>query len=54
MLIFGELHLEYVIKEQIQHYHTNQPYQSLGDEISEPHFRKVRVRSLAGSDSVNS
>jgi putative transposase len=36
MLIFGERHLEYVIKEYVEHYHTERPHQGLGNEIIEP------------------
>ena len=36
MLIFGERHLEYVIKEYMEHYHTERPHQGIGNEIIEP------------------
>ena len=36
MLIFGERHLEYVIKEHMEHYHTERPHQGIGNEIIEP------------------
>jgi len=36
MLIFGERHLEYVIREYMAHYHTERPHQGLDNEIIEP------------------
>jgi hypothetical protein len=36
MLIFGEHHLEYVIKEYMEHYHTERAHQGIGNEIIEP------------------
>jgi transposase InsO family protein len=36
MLIFGERHLEYVIGQYIEHYHTERPHQGIGNEIIEP------------------
>jgi putative transposase len=36
MLIFGERHLEYVIKEYMDHYHTERAHQGIGNEIIEP------------------
>lgn len=36
MLIFGERHLEYLIKEYVEHYHTERAHQGLNDEIIEP------------------
>jgi putative transposase len=36
MLIFGERHLEYVIREYIEHYHTERAHQGIGNEIIEP------------------
>ena len=36
MLIFGERHLEYVIREYMEHYHTERPHQGIGNEIIEP------------------
>jgi len=36
MLIFGEHHLEYVIKEYMEYYHTERPHQGLDNEIIEP------------------
>jgi putative transposase len=36
MLIFGERHLEYVIKEYMEHYHTERAHQGIGNEIIEP------------------
>lgn len=35
-LIFGERHLEYIIKEYMEHYHTERPHQGLDNEIIEP------------------
>jgi len=35
MLIFGERHLEYVIREYMEHYHTERPHQGLDNEIIE-------------------
>ena len=34
--IFGERHLEYVIKEYMEHYHTERAHQGIGNEIIEP------------------
>ena len=36
MLIFGERHLEYLVYEYIEHYHTERPHQGLDNEIIEP------------------
>ncbi len=36
MLIFGERHLEYVVKEYVEHYHTERAHQGIGNEIIEP------------------
>ena len=36
MLIFGERHLEYIIKEYMEHYHTERAHQGIGNEIIEP------------------
>ena len=36
MLIFGERHLEYVIKEYMEHYHQERAHQGLDNEIIEP------------------
>lgn len=36
MLIFGERHLEYVIGQYMEHYHTERPHQGISDEIIEP------------------
>lgn len=36
MLIFGERHLEYGIREYMEHYHTERPRQGIGNEIIEP------------------
>jgi len=36
MLIFGERHLEYVIKEHMEHCHTERAHQGIGNEIIEP------------------
>jgi transposase InsO family protein len=36
MLIFGERHLEYVIQEYMEYYHTERPHQGLDNEIIEP------------------
>ena len=36
MPIFGERHLEYVIREHMEHYHTERAHQSIGNEIIEP------------------
>ncbi len=36
MLIFGERHLEYVVKEYMEHYHTERAHQGIGNEIIEP------------------
>lgn len=36
MLIFGERHLEYVIQEYMEHYHTERAHQGIGNEIIEP------------------
>ena len=36
MLIFGERHLEYVIREYMEHYHTERPHQGIDNEIIEP------------------
>ena len=36
MLIFGERHLEYLINEYLEHYHTERPHQGLDNEIIEP------------------
>ena len=34
--IFGERHLEYVIREYMEHYHTERAHQGIGNEIIEP------------------
>ena len=36
MLIFGERHLEYLVTEYVEHYHTERPHQGLDNEIIEP------------------
>lgn len=36
MLIFGERHLEYVIAQSMEHYHTERPHQGIDNEIIEP------------------
>ena len=36
MLIFGERHLEYVVKEYMEHYNHERPHQGLDDEMIEP------------------
>ncbi len=36
MLIFGERHLEYIIKEYMEHYNTERPHQGLDNEMIEP------------------
>ncbi len=36
MLIFGERHLEYVINQYVEHYHTERPHQGLDNDIIEP------------------
>ena len=36
MLIFGERHLEYIIREYMEHYHTERARQGLNNEIIEP------------------
>ena len=36
MAVFGERHLEYVIHEYMEHYHTERPHQGIGNEIIEP------------------
>ncbi|OHB67894.1 MAG: hypothetical protein A2Y76_02630 [Planctomycetes bacterium RBG_13_60_9] len=36
MLIFGERHLEYVIKEYMERHHTERAHQGIGNEIVEP------------------
>lgn len=36
MMIFGERHLEYVINQYMEHYHTERPHQGLDNEIIEP------------------
>jgi len=51
MLIFGERHLEYVIKEYMEHYHTERAHQGIGNEIIEPPPRgegKVVCRERLG------
>jgi hypothetical protein len=40
MPIFGEHHLEYVVKEYAEHYHTERAHQGLGNEIIEPRSRQ--------------
>jgi hypothetical protein len=35
--VFGrERHLEYIIKEYVEHYHTERSHQGIGNEIIEP------------------
>jgi len=36
MLIFGERHPEYVIREYTEQYHTERPHQGIGNEIVKP------------------
>ena len=36
MLIFGERHLEYIVKEYMEHYNHERPHQGLDDEMIEP------------------
>ena len=36
MLIFGEQHLEYLVTQFVEHYHTERPHQGLDNEIIEP------------------
>jgi putative transposase len=36
MLIFGELHLRYVVNQYIEHYHTERPHQGIGNNIITP------------------
>jgi len=36
MLIFGERHLEYVVNQYMEHYHTERAHQGIGNEIIEP------------------
>lgn len=36
MLIFGERHLEYIVKEFVKHYHEERPHQGLDNEIIDP------------------
>ena len=36
MLIFGEKHLEYIVKNYVEHYHHHRPHQSLDNEMIEP------------------
>ena len=43
MLIFGERHIEYVIKEYMEHYHTERAHQGIGNEIIEPPQGKGEV-----------
>ncbi len=30
-LVFGEKHLDYLVREYVEHYHTERPHQSLGN-----------------------
>ncbi len=36
MLIFGQRHLEYIVREYIEHYNHERPHQGLDDEMIEP------------------
>ncbi len=36
MLIFGQHHLEYIVREYIEHYNHERPHQGLNDEMIEP------------------
>jgi len=36
MLIFGEHHLEYLVKKFMEHYHKERTHQGLDNEIIEP------------------
>ncbi|HBG26293.1 MAG: hypothetical protein A2Y10_13285 [Planctomycetes bacterium GWF2_41_51] len=36
MLIFGEAHLRYIIKNYVEHYHFERPHQSLNNNIIDP------------------
>ncbi len=36
MLIFAERHLEYLIKEYVEHYNTERPHQGIDNENIEP------------------
>ena len=48
MLIFGERHLEYVIKEYMEHYHTERAHQGLGNEIIEGQGEIICQERLGG------
>ena len=32
-LVFGEKHFDYLVKEYIEHYHTERPHQALGNRV---------------------
>jgi putative transposase len=32
-LVFGEKHLDYLVREYVEHYHTERPHQGLGNQL---------------------
>ena len=32
-LVFGEKHLDYLVREYVEHYHTERPHQGLGNRL---------------------
>jgi len=47
-LIFGEKHFDYLVKEYVEHYHTERPHQGLGNQV--PSGEPPPISSNSGND----
>ena len=50
-LVFGEKHLDYLVREYVEHYHTERRHQGLGNVVLGP-FRKGQGRLCGAIGSV--
>ena len=47
-LVFGEKHFDYLVKEYVEHYHTERPHQGLGNQV--PSGEPPPISSNSGND----
>ncbi len=62
-IVFGQQHMDYLVREMVQHYHSERPHQSKDNHplllspspeaaVSEPTRRHKRTRSSAAQDQI--
>ena len=62
-IVFGEQHMDYLVREMVEHYHTERPHQSKDNQplllspspdagVSEPARHQQRARSPAAQDQI--